>query len=33
MSLMQANDFGLPEFPRLIGIQGEWTPGASFPEP
>jgi LacI family fructose operon transcriptional repressor len=30
MSLLQSNRIGLPEFPRLISIQGKWIDGESF---
>jgi LacI family transcriptional regulator len=30
MSLLQANQFGLPEFPRLISVKGKWLSGPSF---
>lgn len=29
-SLLQANQFGLPEFPRLISVKGKWISGPSF---
>jgi hypothetical protein len=31
ISMMQANQFGLPTFPRLVAIQGKWSAGPSFP--
>lgn len=31
-SLLQDNQLGLPEFPRLIAIKGRWSAGASFPK-
>jgi len=30
VSLLQSNRIGIPEFPRLISIQGKWIDGASF---
>ncbi len=33
MSMLQANQRGLPEFPHTIAIRGHWRPGESFPEP
>ncbi|EIP99911.1 transcriptional regulator [Opitutaceae bacterium TAV1] len=32
VSMLQANQRGLPEFPRVISVKGRWAPGASFPE-
>lgn len=31
-SLLQTNQFGLPEFPKTISIKGHWYPGSSFPD-
>ncbi|RRJ98094.1 LacI family transcriptional regulator [Opitutaceae bacterium TAV4] len=32
VSMLQSNQRGLAEFPRMIAIKGKWTPGESFPE-
>jgi LacI family transcriptional regulator len=33
LSLLQANQLGLPKFPHITAIKGKWVPGPSFPMP
>ncbi|MBC2602732.1 LacI family DNA-binding transcriptional regulator [Puniceicoccus vermicola] len=32
ISLLQSNQYGIPQYPRTIAVKGAWNPGKSFPE-
>ncbi|MGE9292272.1 MAG: LacI family DNA-binding transcriptional regulator, partial [Puniceicoccales bacterium] len=33
VQLLQANQFGTPQYPQTISVKGTWVPGETFPEP